>query len=286
MRVAVVGHVEWVEFARVESVPSPGEIVHADETWAEAAGGGAVAAVQLRKLAGACSLFTVLGGDELGRRARRQLEAQGVTVHAVVAREPQRRAFTFVDSTGERTITVLGDKLRPSGDDRRLPWDELAGADAVFFVSGDAAAVAAARRARLLVATARELATLREAAVALDVVVGSAKDAGERYDSGDLDPAPALAVATAGHLGGWTRPGGPFRAAPVHGAIRDAYGCGDCFAAGLTYALASGLEREEAVELAARCGAAVLAGRGAYEAQLSLVDEEPPPPEPPLLRPA
>ena len=31
MRVAVVGHVEWIEFARVERVPAPGEIVHALE---------------------------------------------------------------------------------------------------------------------------------------------------------------------------------------------------------------------------------------------------------------
>ena len=29
MRVAVVGHVEWVEFVRVENVPRAGEIVHA-----------------------------------------------------------------------------------------------------------------------------------------------------------------------------------------------------------------------------------------------------------------
>ena len=43
MRVAVVGHVEWVEFARVEAVPKPGEIAHAFETWEEPAGGGAVA---------------------------------------------------------------------------------------------------------------------------------------------------------------------------------------------------------------------------------------------------
>ena len=46
MRVAVVGHVEWIEFARVERVPKAGEIVHASETWEAAAGGGAVAAVQ------------------------------------------------------------------------------------------------------------------------------------------------------------------------------------------------------------------------------------------------
>ena len=52
MRLAVVGHVEWVEFARVEHVPEPGDIVHALETWEEAAGGGAVAAVQLANLNG------------------------------------------------------------------------------------------------------------------------------------------------------------------------------------------------------------------------------------------
>ena len=32
MNLAVVGHVEWVEFIRVERVPKPGEIVHALET--------------------------------------------------------------------------------------------------------------------------------------------------------------------------------------------------------------------------------------------------------------
>src|SRR5919202_6416649 len=172
MRVAVVGHVEWVEFARVDHVPEPGEIVHATETWAEAAGGGAVAAVQLARLAGDATLFTVLGDDELGRLSRRQLERQGVTVRAVVAPESQRRAFTFVDAGGERTITVLGEKLVPSGGDRRLPWSELEGADAVYFVSGDADAAHAARRARLLVATSRELPTLREAGQELDALVG------------------------------------------------------------------------------------------------------------------
>src|ERR671937_2841677 len=111
-RLGVVGHVEWVEFVRVDSVPRAGEIVHASETWEEAAGGGAVAAVQLAGLAGSCTLFTSLGDDELGRRARAQLTEQGVTVRAMVDASPQRRAFCFVDESGERTITVLDEKLR------------------------------------------------------------------------------------------------------------------------------------------------------------------------------
>src|SRR5256885_6967570 len=113
VRIVVVGHVEWVEFARVDHVPQAGEIVHALETWEEAAGGGAVAAVQLARLAGEATLFTSLGDDELGRRARAQLTEQGVTVRAMVDPSPQRRAFVYVDDAGERTITVLGEKLRP-----------------------------------------------------------------------------------------------------------------------------------------------------------------------------
>ena len=73
MRVAVVGHVEWVEFARVDHVPVPGEIVHALETWEEPAGGGAVAAVQLSRLAGECLFLTALGDDELSVDAVNEL---------------------------------------------------------------------------------------------------------------------------------------------------------------------------------------------------------------------
>jgi ribokinase len=268
VRVAVVGHVEWVEFARVETVPRAGEIVHALETWEEAAGGGAVAAVQLTKLAGSATLFTALGGDELGRRARVQLAEQGVTVRAMADAAPQRRAFCFVDEAGERTITVLGEKLRPSGGDSRLPWHELGGADAAYFVSGDDEALRTARAARILVATARELPTLRSAGVYLDALVGSGEDEGELFRPGDLEPAPGLVVTTAGPLGGWAQPGGPFRPAPVPGTVLDAYGCGDSFAAGLTFALARGDAPDQAIAFAARCGAAVLTGRGPYSAQL------------------
>ncbi len=264
MQVAVVGHVEWVEFARVDHAPAPGEIVHALETWEEPAGGGAVAAAQLADLAGSCLFFTALADDELGRRSRKELEARGVTVHAGTVPGAQRRALTHIDEGGERTITVLGDKLRPSGEDGSLPWEELHRCAAVYFVSGDVSALRAARNSPILVATSRELATLRRGGVRVDVLVGSGEDAAERFESGELEPEPPTVVTTAGALGGWIRPGGPFRAAPLLRPISDAYGCGDCFAAGLTYGLALGKPVDEAVALAAECGAAVLTGRGAY----------------------
>ncbi len=273
MRVAVVGHVEWVQFARVERVPEPGEIVSATEVWEEPAGGGAVAAVQLANLNGSVDFFTALGDDDNARRSRERLTELGVTVHSGELPRPQRRAFTYIDGDGERTITTLGPKLRPSGEDASLPWEQLARVDAVYFTGGDVAAVRAARRARVFTATSRELSTLHRAGEELDAVIGSAGDVGERLDAIELDPPPHFEVSTSGPLGGWIRPGGPFRAAPIPGPIQDAYGCGDCFAAGLTFGLGAGMSVEDAVALAARCGAMVLTSRGPYGRQLTAADE-------------
>ncbi len=267
MRVAVVGHVEWVDFVRVERLPAPGEITHAQEAWAEPAGGGAVSAVVLAALAGSCLFVTALGDDELGQRSREELGRLGVRVEAAFRPEPQRRAVTFVDATGERTITLLSHKLVPRRSDR-LPWDELGDADAVYFTGGDADALRAARAARVLVATARELPTLVEAAVELDALVNSAGDPGELYQAGTLVSPPRLVVSTAGAAGGlFTEAGGEetaFAVAPISGQVLDTYGSGDSFAAGLTYGLGKGLPAAEALELAAACGARALTRRGAY----------------------
>ena len=117
MRLAVVGHVEWVEFVRVEHVPAPGEIVHALDGFEEVGGGGAVAAVQLARLAGECLFITALGGDDLGREAKRRLESLGVRVAAAWRPGAQRRGFVHVDAEAERTITVIGDRIGPRGQD-------------------------------------------------------------------------------------------------------------------------------------------------------------------------
>lgn len=272
MRVAVIGHVEWVEFVRVERVPAPGDIVTAQEMWEEAAGGGAVSAVQLLKLAGECIFFTALGSDELGRTALEELRGRGLRVEAVFREAPQRRAFTFVDALGERTITVLGDKLIPAAADP-LPWHELEDCDAVLFIAGDPESARLARRARLLTATSRALPWLREAGVELDALVGSSRDPSEAYAAGDLEPVPRVVVRTAGAAGGtWEAEdrSGTYPPVPLPGAVSDTYGAGDSFVAGVTYGLAAGRPLEEAIQLGARCGAAELTGRGAYEAQLSL----------------
>lgn len=267
MRFAVIGHIEWVEFARVERVPRQGEIVHAREGWEEPAGGGAVSAVQLARLAGSCDFFTAVGDDEIGRRSLEQLTALGLRVHATVRDRPTRRAFTYVDDAGERTITTIGERIAPHIEDT-LPWWSLADAAAVLFVAGDAGALRAARLAKVLVATSRVLPVLREGGVELDALAGSAHDPSEAFADGDLVPPPRLAVRTEGAAGGTAEPGGRFPAALLQGPVVDAYGCGDAFVAGLAYGLGRGLHRHEALSVAARCGAAALTGRGAYAGQL------------------
>lgn len=257
MRCAVVGHVEWVESVLVDRVPAAGEIVHGTGDWAEPAGGGAVAAAQLVKLAGACDFFTALGEDELGRRAVERFEELGIATDAEWFGST-RRAFVQVDAHGERTITTVGAKLRR----RELP--AMGGYDAVFFVAGEPAALRAARAARFLSGTPREVPTLLEGAVRLDLLVGSGTDPGERYDGG-LDV--AHVVRTEGIRGG-IADGRRYEPATPQGPIVDTYGAGDSFAATLTFALGRGDRLDDALTLASRAGAAVITGKGPYTAQL------------------
>ena len=160
---------------------------------------------------------------------------------------------------GERTITTLGAKLLPRGP---LP---LEGYDAVFFVSGEVAALQSARAARFLAATARELPTLQAAGVRLDLLTGSGTDPGEQFGDDVLDA--ATIVRTEGRAGG-TANGERYQAAELPGPLVDTYGAGDSFGAALCFALARGDDLHAALALAARAGAAVVTGAGPYSSQL------------------
>ncbi len=270
--VAVVGHVEWVLFARVPHLARAAEIVHASDPFEEPAGGGAVASVQLARLAGEALLITALGEDQYARRAAARLRELHVRVCAAPRADATRRAVTFVDDTGERTITTLGPRLEPAIEDAREPWDELAQIDAVYFTAGDVEALRAARAARVLVASPRALDAL-DHGIALDALVLSDDDATERGEAALAQGDAELVVRTRGKDGGTysTRDGdsGSFPAASPPGEPVNSYGCGDSFAAGLTYALGAGMSVPDALELAARCGAYCLTGRGPYSHQLT-----------------
>jgi ribokinase len=273
LRVAVVGHVEWVQFARVPHMPSAGEVMHARDPFEEPAGGGAVAAVQLARLAGSCTLITALGEDEYGRRSLTRLRELAVDVRARSCDRPTRRAVTLVDDERERTITTFGKRLEPHGGEDELAWRRLAGIDAVYFTAGDEAALRAARAAsRALVASPRAGHALGHG-VPIDALVLSAHDEIERRELQRSHQDAAIVVYTEGERGGSYRTSsgerGRFQAATPPGDPVDAYGCGDSFAAGFTYGLGAGLQLEQALALGARCGAVCLTGRGPYERQLT-----------------
>jgi ribokinase len=272
VRVAAVGHVEWIEFVRGDHVPAAGEIVHAHDSFEEPAGGGAVAAVQLARLAGGATFLTAVGDDEHARRTRARLAEFGVTVRDATRDSPTRRGLTFLDANGERTIITIGERLEPGGRDP-LDWEDLHDTDGVYLTAADGEALHAARAAGVLVASPRAGRVLHEEGVRLDALVYSDRDELEIAFAQALDPPPTLLVATRGAEGGRyeTAQGqtGSWAAAPLPGPIGDSYGAGDSFAAALTFALAEGRDPDAALALAARAGATCLTGHGPYQRQLT-----------------
>ena len=115
MRVAVVGHVEWIEFARVERVPLPARSSTRSRTGRSPGAAGRWRPCSSPSWPASALFLTALGDDEVGHRAKDELERLGVRMEVAWRPEPQRRAFVYVDSAGERTITVIGERLGPSG---------------------------------------------------------------------------------------------------------------------------------------------------------------------------
>ena len=208
LELAVVGHVEMVSFVEVAQLPSAGSITAAKAFHQCPAGGGAVVAVQLARLTGQqVRFFTALGCDATGEQAARELTAMGLELHVAWRQAPTRQAITFIDGDGERTITVIGERLAAHGSDG-LPWEVLSDCDGVFVTAADAAALRQARRAKVLTATPRaRLGVLQEAGVQLDALIGSALDPAETYQEGDLDPPPPLIIRTEGPGAGRSAPG-------------------------------------------------------------------------------
>jgi ribokinase len=263
-RVAVVGHVEWVDFVPVARLPRPGEVVHARGAFVRAAGGGGVAAVVLAELGAEVDFFCALGRDANGRDAAAQLAEHGVQVHVAWREEPTRRALTLLQDGGERTIITIGDRLQPLGSDQ-LEWECLRHVDGVYVTAGDAAAMKRTREAPVVVASPRARAALEDQGTPIEALVFSAEDRDESEWASRVGAHARLLVATDGANGGrwWGESEGRWSAAELPGKPRDSYGCGDSFAAGFTFGLAGGESVGDAAALGASCGARCLTRAGA-----------------------
>jgi ribokinase len=257
--VAVVGHVEWVDFVGVARYPARGEVLDARCASVGAGGGGGVAAGVLAAYGAEVDFFCALGRDANGETAAAELRERGVGLQVAWREPPTRRVVTLLEDGGERTIVTIGQRLAPAGEDD-LDWGRLAGADGVYLTAGDAGAVRRAREARVLVATPRARDGLDSEDCAIDALVFSAGDADERHWAARMQARTRVMVATESSDGGrwWGESEGRWRAAELPGRPRDDYGCGDSFAAGFMYGLAQGRSVGEAAVVGAEWGARAL----------------------------
>ncbi len=258
LKLAVVGHVEWVTHADAPFIPSAGEIVHLTDPLVQPAGGGAVTAAALARMGAEVSFFTAAADDV---PLVEELERLGIRVLAAPRPAPHTRGLVMRDLSGERTICVIGENLHPTADDP-LPWGELSAASGVYFTGRDPRTLQLARRAGVVVVTARRFDALVESGVRVDVLVGSGRDRGEQFDLGRLAVRPDHVIVTEGAAGGTG-----YAAVSPPAPLVDAYGAGDTFAAGLLYGLADGMTIDAALSLGATAAAESVTWRGAYPPQ-------------------
>ena len=266
LKLAVIGHIEWVTFLKVDQLPLAGEISHAKDYFEEAAGGAAVAAVQMSRLInGPVDLFTSLGKDSCGEGCYERLTKLGLNLKVAWREKPTRKGISFITKGGERAITVIGERLQPNASDN-LPWSDLKNYDGIFVTATDKEGIRHARKAKFLSATPRTgKQTLKKSKVKLNALIGSGLDPGERISFEELEPKPDIYVSTTGKSGGIIFPNNiKYKSIKPSSKEIDTYGCGDCFAGALTTALAAKLNLEQAINIGAYCGAECSTRYGPY----------------------
>ncbi len=266
LKLAVIGHIEWVTFLKVEQLPIAGHISHAKDCFEEAAGGAAVAAIQMARLInGPVDLFTSLGKDNYGEKCFERLTKLGLNLKVAWREKPTRKGISLTSKDGERAITVIGERLQPTAKDD-LPWSEMNNYDGIFITATDKEGIKLAREAKFLAATPRTgKDILKLSKVKLNALIGSRLDPGERINYEELVPKPDIYIATEGKLGGIIYPKkNKYKSLKPSSKEIDSYGCGDCFAGAVTTALSAKLNLDQAINIGAYCGAECSTHYGPY----------------------
>ena len=248
---AVIGHVEWINFLKVDQLPKPGVISHSEMSNEFPAGGGAVIAKTLSDLTfNDVHFFTSLGNDYYGEKSFNILSNFGLKLHVAWRDKPTRRGFSLIDSEGERSITVIGERLAPKYKDN-LDWNIFSEMDGIFITASDSEIFKKARIVDSLCTTPRVgLNTINKSSVLLDGLIGSNLDPGEVFALSELSIEPRYTIKTEGENGGIVIPGGRYKAMKNNKIKVDSYGCGDSFAAGILYGLTSKWSIEKSLNLA------------------------------------
>ena len=251
LKFAVIGHIEWINFIKVDQLPKPGLISHSKKSLEYPAGGGSVIAKRLRELTQTqVHFFTALGKDFYGNQCLNILEKMGIKLHVAWRDKPTRKGFSVIDSEGERSITIIGERLAPTYKDN-LDWSILNDMDGIFITAADKEIFKKARIADTLCTTPRVgLNIINESGISLDGLIGSNVDPGEAFSLNELSLMPRFVIKTEGENGGIVFPGGRYKAIENKKNKVDSYGCGDSFAAGILYGLSSNWDIEESLNLA------------------------------------
>ncbi len=184
---AVVGHVEWMNFLKVDQLPKPGVISHSEKSIEYPAGGGSVIAKTLSELTNnQVHFFTSLGNDYYGEQSFKILSNYGIRLHVAWRDKPTRKGFSLIDSNGERSITVIGERLAPTYKDK-LDWNLFEKMDGIFITASDSEIFKKARIADSLCTTPRVgINIINKSNVFLDGLIGSNLDPGEVFSLSDI----------------------------------------------------------------------------------------------------
>ena len=255
LKFAVIGHIEGMNVLEVDQLPQPGIISHAINSLEYPAGGGALIANILRNLTiNEVHFFTSLGNDYYGDKSFNILENMGIKLHIAWRDKPTRKGFSLIDSNGERSITVIGDRLAPNHKDK-LDWSILKNMDGIFITAADSEIFKKSRDAKTLCTTPRAgLNIINKSKIFLDGLIGSNHDPGEVFSLSELTIKPKYIIKTEGEHGGIVFPGGRYKAFANKKEKVDSYGCGDSFAAGILFGLSSRWNIDESLNLAKLLG--------------------------------
>lgn len=282
--------------ARAVRLPRPGETVHGESYAVMLGGKGSNQAAAAGRLAAGSDIQVALAGrigqDSFGTQARRELERFGVDLSPLREDAAQATGIALIgiDGSGENCITVVGGAnmaVDETDVTAASEWLERAAVVLLQLEVPQQAVLAAARKARAAgalvvldpapapehglldalwqeidILTPNESETFQLTGLRPDTVEDAAKAADLLLAKGVK--AVLVKMGSRGvfwHDGTQSGHSAPFRIEPV-----DTVAAGDCFNAGLAFALAQGKPFPQAVRIASACGALATTRHGAADA--------------------
>ena len=268
-RVMVLGSLNVDLVTRVERHPQPGETLLGEGLEQLAGGKGANQAVAAAAAGAEVLMVGCVGSDAGGTAYVHRLADRGIDVSRVrvVEAEPSGHALIAVDDRGENTIIVVpgaNDLL----DDTEIDAVDLLGPGDVLLLQLEVplpVVCAAARRAshrgaRVIVNTAPYAALPHDVVALADPVVANEHEMVALAESGS-EPG-SLLVTFGANGASWDGASVPAHAV-ASAEVLDTTGAGDAFCGALAAALASGADREAALDRALAAGAAAVRHSGA-----------------------